>query len=73
MYLYGQNLNLKNCYLKVEKIHEPCAIYAFLKYNTLNKSQQQMVPVEFPNKNFFTGKLLSLCYLININFLYQPS
>ena len=22
------------------------------------------IPIEFPNKNLFTGKLLSLCYLI---------
>ena len=28
------------------------------------------VPIEFPNKNFFTGKLLSLYYLINSNVLF---
>jgi hypothetical protein len=27
-------------------------------------------PIEFPNKSFFTGKLLLLCYLINSNVLF---
>ncbi len=31
------------------------------------------VPIEYPNKNFFTGKLLVLCYLVNADILYQHS
>ena len=31
------------------------------------------VPIEFTNKNFFNDKLLSLCYLINTDVLYQHS